>query len=994
MPRRTVVKEFPFLEGQHQEVDAKILPDGYLSACKNVRLRKDGRFGVRADFDAVANTTQNAAALVPYDLIGFDETLLAIGDGNGFSGDTAPWDIAALISTTPATWRLTSQAGAFTRIGRVSRMREIPALPSTAVTASVTGVSRIDCAAANGFVCIAMQVSSTRVFFHVFKADTGATVLEHHPSGIRPRVVVVSGVFFLLYLDTTPNALHLAKFNPAVDTAATTLSDLSSGTTIVCYDAVTNLAGTGFWLGLNLSGPTTSITPVNSSGVAGSPITGPAVAYQHLAVRETTTRVHLLSVIAAGATQLRSYTTGGALSTGPTTITATTNDRQPGLTNATFSGTEGVEIALERTVATYVGFAGWLKINALTHATISSASSMIPNAHLGGKPAVSGAINYHHFFPYVKADGSFLSHGLASGDSDSNILTYLYKDRFAAVASDPDTTPAVALDASTGKWYWPNLFLGADGNASPRVTEFEFGSSARRQTATIAGLLYLAGGIVQIFDGKTLMEAGFFEKPTILVATPSNGAGSLPSSTTLLVAVVFEWIDRKGNLRQSDISDVSTVTMGVADDTITLSIAGPLGNKGSEGPINVVAYRSIDGISQLRRAESAQTYTGSGGATALTLLLADTVVRANGIIYTQAGRAALGNILPDEAPLAADYLWKFGDRLLAANADGAQVSKEIFPGFGAEWSGAEGFTIPKVSERIVGVGALDQRGLLFTSERIYHFSGDGPNDAGENRFSEPLPVPGSTGLLTWQSLVETPIGLFFQGSNSQLWVLPRDGSPPVWIGQPVRDTLVAYPSVTSATLVTKEQLVSFTCNNSGGTDARIVSYDLRAKTWIVDEFASSTPITSACSYSGRLAYISSGIVYTEKTSLTPAAFIDHSLTTGRVKPFGSEWGKFCTIGLVGEYRGDCNLRCKVSYDDGKSFTTMGTVFQLRASDGLVVGDSIEREWNPARRKAEHIKVLFEAITGGSATEGFVFNKWRLATQPSSGMSRSPAAQRG
>ncbi len=983
----------PFLEGQHQEVDPKILPDGYLSACKNVRLRKDGRFGVRADFDAIGNTTQNTAPLVPYDLIGFDEGLLAIGDGNGFSGDTAPWDIAALTSTTPSTWRMTSQTGGFTRIGRVSHLREIAGLPSGSISSAVTSVSRIDCAAANGLVCLAMQVSSTRVFFHIMRASTGATVLEHHPSGIRPRVVVVNGVFFLLYLGTTPNVLHLASFNPAVDTAAQVLADLSSGTTIACYDAATNLAGNGFWLGLNLAGPTTSITPVNSSGVAGSPITGPAVAYQHLAVRETTTRVHLLSVIAAGATQLRSYTTGGSLSTGPTTIIATTNDRQPGLTNATFAGTEGVEIALEPTVATYVGFAAWYKINALTHATISSAPLMISNAHLGGKPAVSGAINYHHFFPYVKVDGAFLSHGVASGDTDSNILTYVYKDRFSAVASDPDTTPAVALDASTGKWYWPNLFLGADGHASPRITEFDFGSNARRQTATIAGKLYLASGIVQTFDGKTLMESGFFEKPTILSATPSNGAGSLPSSTTLLVAAVFEWIDRQGDLRQSDISDVTTVTMGVADDIITLSIAGPIGNKGSEGPINVVAYRSIDGISQLRRCESAQTYT-AGSAVALTLLLADSVVRANGVIYTQAGRAALGAILPDEAPLAADYICKLGDRLLAATADGAQVSKEIFPGFEVEWSGAEGFLIPKVSDRITGVGALDQRGFLFSSERIFQFSGDGPNDAGENRFSEPTLVPGSTGLMTWQSLVETPIGLFFQGSNGQLWVLPRDGSPPVWIGQPVRDVLVAYPAVTSATLVTKEQLVSFTCNNTGGTDCRIVSYDLRAKTWIVDEFGSATPITAACSYSGRLAYISAGIVYTEKTSLTPGTFIEHSLTTGRVKPFGSEWGKFCTIGLVGEYRGDCLLRCKVSYDDGKTFTTMGTVFSLLASGGLAVGDSIEREWNPARRKAEHLKVLFEAITAGVASEGFVFNKWRLATQPSQGMSRSPAAQRG
>ena len=253
------------------------------------------------------------------------------------------------------------------------------------------------------------------------------------------------------------------------------------------------------------------------------------------------------------------------------------------------------------------------------------------------------------------------------------------------------------------------------------------------------------------------------------------------------------------------------------------------------------------------------------------------------------------------------------------------------------------------------------------------------------------PLPTSTGLMTWQSLVETPLGLFFQGSNGQLWVLPRDGSPPQWIGQPVRDTLVAFPTVTSATLVTKEQLVSFTCNNSGATDSRVVSYDLRAKTWIVDEFASVTPIASACSYQGRLAMLSAGIVYTEKTTLTPATFIEHSLTTGTVKPFGN-WGQICSIEIMGEYRGDCNLRCRISYDDGKSYTNLAT-HQLRSTE-FAVGDTVERSWAPLIRKCDSFKLDFQALTPGSATEGFVFNAWRIEYMAERGASRRAAGARG
>jgi hypothetical protein len=259
-------------------------------------------------------------------------------------------------------------------------------------------------------------------------------------------------------------------------------------------------------------------------------------------------------------------------------------------------------------------------------------------------------------------------------------------------------------------------------------------------------------------------------------------------------------------------------------------------------------------------------------------------------------------------------------------------------------------------------------------------------------------VPSSTGLSDWRSLVETPLGLFFQGSNGQLWMLPRDSSAPVWIGQPVRDTLVAYPVVTSATLVTEEQLVSFTCNNSGGTDGRIVSYDLRANTWLVDDL--NLPLAAACSYQQRLAILSLGAVFLERTSLTPAlSFIDHGLVTGDLCPFqGVGWGKHVRTHLVGEYRGDCDLQLRLSYDSGKTWTTHGKLHRLRSSDGYAAGDLVRVSWDPARRKIERVRQEFLAIgPDGDTTpsEGFVFNKWGVEILGDvRGAARMPAAQRG
>ena len=979
MPRKTVVKEFPFLEGQHQEVDSKILPDGYLSACKNVRLRKDGRWGVRADFDAVGNDTSGANDLVPRDVIGFNDGLCALGDSSGISGETALWDIHDYTATTPAEWVASAAAIPLSTpyvLSDATNLRTLAAY-TPALIGAFTSVTRVDCAAGGGVVCSAYTDGSA-CYFAFIRASTGSTVYETSLAGDRPRVVAVGSTFFLLSFDAA-SGLLLSKYNPTTDAAASALTAPTTSA-LNCYDVLPNRALNGFWVIFNTTTPTTRMVPYDSAGTAGSAIVGPGVAYTQVTGVESSTRFNLVTVTSVPVGQIRSYTLAGALSTGPTAFTLTPTNAQPAVVDSTRSGTEQVTI--------YYGDGSSIRnelFNALTHVT-GGAGGPGAGITLGARPLMSGTPNYHAVFGAVVPDGAFFSTCLRS-DVPTDILApptmvSAYTNKFAATAVATNHLPKIAKDASTGKFYWPTLIVDDQSVSRLSLTEFDYLSSSRRQTAQIAGLLYIGGGAISVYDTRALYPAGVFAKPRIVSAVASNAAGTLPSSTTLLVSYVAEGRDAFGNVIEGDIANPSTVTMGAADDTITATLGTALG--AVQGGL-FVGYRSISGISQLRRAETTTS-------TSLVFLAPDATVRAHGIIYPQAGRAALGAILPHEAPFPGDFVCKFGNRLLTANADGAQVSKEIFPGRQVEWSGATGFTIPKISERIVGVGALDQRGLLFTAERIYQFSGDGPNDAGEGRYTGPTVVPGSTGLMTWQSQVETPIGLFFQGSNGQLWVLPRDGSPPVWIGQPVRDTLVAFPTVTSATLVTKEQLVSFTCNNSGGTDSRIVSYDLRAKTWIVDEFASATPIAAACSYQGRLAMLSSGVVYTEKTSLTPGTFIEHSLTTGTVKPFGN-WGKICTIELMGEYRGDCNLRCKVSYDDGKTFTTMTAQHQLRSTE-FAVGDTVERTWSPLRRKCDSFRVDFSAVTAGSATEGFVFNAWRIEYMPERAVARRAAGARG
>ncbi len=997
MPRRVVVREFAFTEGEHGEADPRVLPDGFLTRAKNVRLRKDGRFGVRADYDALGTGAQTNAALVTSDVVGFNGGLLAIGQGQG--GTSPPGDLFALTGTAQRTWRASTQTGNGARLQLARGFRDLGRPPSQ--TASV---SLLDVAAAGGICCLVYgSGSDTQV--HVFKTATDTTLDYEALTGIsHPRVVTVGTKFFVVGLSGT--TVKAWRFDPAVDVTLHALTDLSTGAAITHVDVAPNYAGDGFWLAVHRSTPTTAIIPVDGTGAAGSAVTGPATAFDYVTVAESSARLVLVAIpTASHLISIYSYLAGTLNPASPHTVFgATTTHKQPGVVTVASGGfTDFVTVFIEDDSTPHGVHARSVKSSDHT----LGGEFIHDNLLLGTKP----------FTVPTSAGFGFLASGLIQKEGDgsysngmmqaSNQIWLAYKDKFAAGLISAAHLPRVAYDTSTALSYWPNLIDDGDGRLLPVATEFSYCSTARRQTAALAGLLYIAGGQVEVYDGRQLVEAGFLEKPEIISATPSNGAGGLPSSTPLLVAATWEWRNSQDALCQSAVSPVTTVTMGASDDTITVVVTAPhsLRNNISAaltgGTVTVVLYRSIAGVNQLRRAESAQVlpYATAGEfaqPVTITMVAADAAVRVNGVIYTQAARGELSGTLEHEAPLDADYIWPFGSRLLTAGGSNryqAQVSKEIFPGEPVNWSGSAGFLLPVLPEQITGVAALDARGLLFTGERIFQFAGDGPNANGEGGYSEPTVVPGSTGLGDWRSLVETPIGLFFQGSNGQLWVLPRDGSPPAWIGQPVRDTLVAYPVVTSATLVTDEQLVSFTCNNTGLTDSRLVHYDLRAKTWIVDEFATSTPIAAATSYQGRLAMVSGGIVYTERTSLTPSAFIEHALTTGPISLGGAGWRKFATLGLVGEYRGDCNLRCRVAYDQSQSFTTLHS-FPLLASGGLSVGDTIHREWSPLRRKAEYLELVFEAITAGSASEGFVFNKYWIAAIPERGTSRSPAAQRG
>lgn len=963
--------DVPLTFGQREDADKRVLPEGAVTRAKNLRLRKDGRWGVRHDYTAATMTDVGGANLVACDLHNFDDRLVALGRPSN-AGNLNPRDLFEYVDSTQFAWRQSSyqDGSSNTRLGAVTCVVDMGRLGYVS-----QNTTRMDVAAGGGLVCMVYEDTTSTSRVHVFDPDTDATIHTEQLSITNPRVIAVGSVFFVLGISAA--TIELYRFDKSSDDDMVALTDaFGTGDTIVHYDAALNLAADGFIVAVQRDTPAAFIETFNSSGAAsGSPITGPTVASLFLSVCETTNRIHLAQVVTSDqSVDLYSYS-GGSLQDGPTELVdGAAANKQVGLSIGT--GEEDLDVTVEES-----GTGDLLYHFDVQEDHTLSATATKQNLSLQAKPLaidpLTGSVRVIRLagVQFSEPD-SFRTSALASLLHEQ---VHASKDRLEGGAVATNHLPTLARDVSTGKCYWPQLLVNEDGVAVPFVSQFEFGKVQRRQTASLNGQLYIAAGQMQMFDTRMLLEVGMPQAPVISSVVASNGAGSLPVSSTFNVAVAEEWFDSRGYKHQSPISNVEEVTTSAVQDTVDFNVAtvhSARDNTTSPSGTakNVIAYRSKAGTTVLRRAAS-KNNGDWGKSVSFTLTGDDDSIAENEVIYTQDGRSGIGSFLEHESPLPGKYVWRMGKRLIQSGLTNpylVQVSKSSFRNEPVNWSNELAFFLT-CPERVRGIAALDTIGYVFSRESIYAFTGDGPEDDGSGEFPGMVRLPSSTGLKNWESLLETPLGLFFAGDGDKIYLLPRGSGAPVWISQAVRDTLTAFPEVKAATLARQEQLAVFACENSAGTDCRIISYDLRARIWNVDEFASSTPAAALTHLSGRIARLQSGAVYLEDSTAVPSTFIAHGLTQGVIRPFQDNgWGRLYWFLYVLEFRGNCTVTGKISYDDGVTFTTV-KAFELSTAD-YSAGDLVRCQFWPQRRKGDRFVFDIQVTDlAGAATEGMVIH---------------------
>lgn len=323
---------------------------------------------------------------------------------------------------------------------------------------------------------------------------------------------------------------------------------------------------------------------------------------------------------------------------------------------------------------------------------------------------------------------------------------------------------------------------------APRLAELDFDNDQSHQAAEFGKGLYMAGACPMHYDGRRWTELGFHIGPEVITAVTAGG-GSMTAGTVYEYRAWYEWTDAQGEVHPGPTSPGILVTMGATDTQVTLTL--PTCRLTRKLGVRIMVARSVAGsdgnASQLWRVTSLDTSTvgAANGYVANVLAsdsvsfldrMSDTTLQTFDELYTDGG--ILSN---DPTPLGA-AIARGKDRLFASDPSDPTIvrySQPFADGFGVQWPPDLFLRIDLQGGSVQGLGAIDNRIIIWTERQIWTFAGDGPDQTGgtdSSGFSRPQLVPGGDiGCTDPQSIVFTPRGYMFK-SPQGIWELGGDSS--------------------------------------------------------------------------------------------------------------------------------------------------------------------------------------------------------------------------
>ena len=437
----------------------------------------------------------------------------------------------------------------------------------------------------------------------------------------------------------------------------------------------------------------------------------------------------------------------------------------------------------------------------------------------------------------------------------------------------------------------------------------------RYQTAVLGGVLNINGGLLQQYDGASVVEQGFHYPPMGCHAAAASGSGL--TAGQYQYKVVYEWTDAQGNVHLSAPSPAATVA--VSGGNLAATVTVPTLPNTAKANVAIRIYRTlVDGSvfylvngpfsgQQLANDKTKDTLTFSDTTT-------DTALQSSLLLYTA---SEVDNI----AGPPANAMTVYRNRLMLVNSESPEevwYSKQTIPGTPVAFNDTFIVNIDPTDGPVTAMGWLDDKIAVFKRNIIFYFTGTGPApDGTANDFSTPIVINTNSGCVAPKSVVTADDGVMYQSAKG-IYLLTR-GLEDAYIGAGVEAYNAA--SAVSAQMIPNTNEVRFAM--SSGV---VLVWDYFLKQWSTFTFSGSPAITAAAIYQNVYAYASSGQVWQEN----PGTYKDDTATyalkvkTAWIQLAGLQGYQRAYKALVlGDYASAHTLTAKVyvDFDDGTAVQT-------------------------------------------------------------------------
>lgn len=550
---------------------------------------------------------------------------------------------------------------------------------------------------------------------------------------------------------------------------------------------------------------------------------------------------------------------------------------------------------------------------------------------------------------------------------------------------------------------------GSASLASPTLFAWDFASPLAYQASELGENMALACGAPSAFDGASVFELGFPLYPFIVSMTASNGGHLNPTGVAspyvISYIVTYEWRDHRGQIHRSargitgsiDLGGktnqnvtIAAPTMGfTAREKATAPVAGngPQGYSAGYSPVTMRLYATEPNGATFYNMDPTDVVSGNSYAKANAPIgptvsfvddgLADSLT-THALLYGDGSDGtAIGTILDNFCPPAFQALIVHKNRFFGVDGSNIWASKAFTTGEGSAFNELMAFSVDDGPGPVTALASLDDKLIIWKSDRVFYVAGDGPNDGGgQNDWTTPQRIASNVGCVDWRSVVVTPQGVHFM-SASGLRLLTRDLQvvPVVDVG----DALTVNPAMTSAVVHPTLDRVLWTANVNDIGVPRIgigIDHDYVLDSWMtsvvshgVPEGAVSAAVAGQAPTYHQLRAGGTVLRESAASSLDGTTYAPMTIETAWIKSDGlASFARFRRLLVTWEVVDPHQLSVYVAYDFSPTYYLMGTVTATQMA--AMTTPMCEQLFALPRQRAQAVRFLIaDAPDAGVASAG-------------------------